>query len=194
MPLIPDPEIDNAGGAYVPAGFPSAFADSGYCGRSFNRGLVRFHDAKSGPEFRELVLTAFAGQIHPDADVLAFDWQARQIVTVPTGEGVMLYLADVGSADVYELATPEEFAAVLTLDNVGEVFNEERFVAFRETNNVADAALAFTECVEFEHPLFLGGEDSLSNMAVTDTSVYWTIIGALVAKTANVPPGTVIGG
>lgn len=196
MALTVDPGIDHAGGPYVPEGGPSAFADAGYCGRSFEEGLLRFHDAASGPEFRAYVRAAFPEIEDPRVDVLAFDWQGRQIITVrrPLGDGAWgeqeLRVADLAGGAVQDLCTLPEFGAILQNDLVGQLFGQAQYDDFREVHGVGDAVLAFDECVEYSHPLFLGGVDSVANMAVTDTAVYWEVVGALRASTFSLAPGT----
>jgi hypothetical protein len=200
MPLIPDQGIDHAGGPYVPKGIPSVFADAGYCGRSFNEGVLRFHDAVSGPEFRAYVRAAFPEIVDPAMDVLAFDWQGRQIITLREKRSLgrwgeaELHVADLAAGQILELATIPEFAAVLKQDLTDQVFNKAQYDAFREAFSAPGGVLAFTECVEYSHPLFLGGQDHVSNMAVIDAAVYWSVTGQLRASTAALPPGTQISG
>lgn len=54
-----------------------AFADRGLCGRSMNRGLLRFHDAGSAPAAQDTGDAMFRRR-GLDAEVFAFDWLARQ--------------------------------------------------------------------------------------------------------------------
>ena len=187
MPLKLDAGIDHAGGPYVPQGVPSAFADAGYCGHSFNGGLLRFHDASSGPEFRAYVRAAFPEIVDPQSDVLAFDWQGRQIITQRAKRSLgrwgdpELFVTDPAAGKIYDLSTIAEFAEVLKRDLADELFGGETYARFRAANGAPDAVLAFTECVEYTHPLFLGGADDIANMAVIDTSVYWSVTSQLLA-------------
>jgi len=195
MPLTVDPTVDNAGGAYVPANFPSALADAGYCGRSFNQGLIRFHDASTGPEFTELVRDAFPEIADPDAGVVAFDWRGRQLVSLRNGNPdgtwgeVLIHIADLGTGTIYEAATPREFGAALQDGAIEEALEAEAFAAWRAANGFA-AALGFDECIEYEVPLFLGGDDTLENMSVTDTSVLWGLIGQVRVQSLDLPEGS----
>jgi hypothetical protein len=54
--------------------------------------------------------------------------------------------------------------------------------------------LSRDQCVGYRVPLFLGGEDVVENLAVTDLEVYWTICGGLRRGSLNLPPGTSIDG
>jgi Domain of unknown function (DUF1851) len=49
---------------------------------------------------------------------------------------------------------------------------------------------AYTECIGFKRPLFLGGRDDLENLESSDLDVYWHLMGQLIAKTRGLPPGT----
>ena len=200
MALTLDAGIDNGGGPYVPEGVPSVFADAGYSGHSFEGGLLRFHDAASGPQFRAYVRAAFPEIADPKVDVLAFDWQGRQIISIREKRSlgrwgdIELRVADLAAGKIFELSTIEEFAAVLKFDLAGRTFGESAYALFRGSNGVPDGVLAFDECVEYTHPLFLGGADDVSNMAVTNTAVYWSVVGQLRAKSASLPPGATLSG
>ncbi|MFB2581027.1 hypothetical protein ACEXQD_07225 [Herbiconiux sp. P15] len=198
MPLTVDPTIDNAGGAYVPPNFPSALADAGYCGRSFNQGLIRFHDGSSAPEFTEMVREAFPEIPDPDAGVVAFDWMGRQLVSLRTraedgtwGE-VLIHIADLGTGTLYEAATPAEFGGALRNGAIEEALDAQTFTDWRAANGVPTATLGFDECIEYDVPLFLGGDDTVRNMGVTDTSVLWTVVGQVRAQSLELPEGSAV--
>jgi hypothetical protein len=47
-------------------------------------------------------------------------------------------------------------------------------------------------CVGFRSPLFLGGQDSVDNLELTDLDVYWSLSGQLRLATQDLDEGTVI--
>lgn len=49
------------------------------------------------------------------------------------------------------------------------------------------------ECAGYRIPLFLGGEDSLENMEVSDMEVYWDMTDQLWEAVKDLPEGTKIG-
>lgn len=49
---------------------------------------------------------------------------------------------------------------------------------------------AYDQCIGYKKPLFLGGEDDISNQELSDLEVYWHIMGQLIAKVKGLPPGT----
>lgn len=38
------------------------------------------------------------------------------------------------------------------------------------------------KCVGYKVPLFLNGEDNISNLELSDIEVYWGIMGQMIAK------------
>ncbi|WP_284978680.1 T6SS immunity protein Tdi1 domain-containing protein [Arthrobacter sp. fls2-241-R2A-200] len=52
------------------------------------------------------------------------------------------------------------------------------------------ADLAFDECVGYKVPLFLGGDDELHNLELSDMEVYWSLMGQLRLATQHLEPGT----
>ena len=52
------------------------------------------------------------------------------------------------------------------------------------------AAPDYDQCIGYRRPLFLGGEDGIDNMEVSDLDVYWHITGQLIQKTRGLPQGT----
>lgn len=51
----------------------------------------------------------------------------------------------------------------------------------------------YRECVGYQKPLYLGGNDEVTNLAVSDFDVYWTISAQLLAKVRGLPLGTRVG-
>jgi hypothetical protein len=65
------------GQPYVPRNFPSVCVEANWCGASFNRGLLRIHDAVSGPDSAEAVRTV---EEIADVDESRFD----EVITLRT--------------------------------------------------------------------------------------------------------------
>ncbi|MCP2517553.1 MAG: T6SS immunity protein Tdi1 domain-containing protein [Achromobacter mucicolens] len=42
-------------------------------------------------------------------------------------------------------------------------------------------------------PLFLGGQDEVSNLELSDLDVYWHLLSQLIRQTRGLPAGTPIG-
>lgn len=188
MALIVD-LVQGNGGRHVPRQGPSEFADAGYCGHSFNQGVIRFHDSQTGPMFRESVFAAFPEikRMDRQAVVLAFDWQGCQYLTAKLrGERELMVLkADIGVGTLEPLAPVVTLAAILKAPDMQRYFYGERFDEWRALVDRPGSQLSFTDCVDFQVPLFLGGEDTAQNMQLTDMDVAWTIGGQLLAGTRS---------
>jgi hypothetical protein len=48
------------------------------------------------------------------------------------------------------------------------------------------------QCVGYRVPLFLGGQDVVENLELSDVEVYWSICGQLRIGALRLPPGTSI--
>jgi hypothetical protein len=51
-------------------------------------------------------------------------------------------------------------------------------------------APARTQCIGYKRALFLGGNDDLTNLEITDLDVYWHVFGQLIVKTKSLSAGT----
>jgi len=185
MALRVDP-VNGSGGRHVPRRGPSSFADAGYCGHSFNEGLLRFHDSVSASIFRQVCFQALP-EVHSydrNADVLAFDWNGKQYLTakVKGQKSIMVLVADIAAGTVEALAPVEVFAAILKQPDVGEYFSGSLYDEWRAAVGKPGSGLAFTDCVEYTTPFWLGGPDSIDNMQLTDMDVSWTVGAQLRAQ------------
>jgi hypothetical protein len=43
------------------------------------------------------------------------------------------------------------------------------------------------QCIGYKNPLFLGGDDETYNLELSDMSVYWTVMGGLIAHIRGFP-------
>ncbi|MEV4604955.1 T6SS immunity protein Tdi1 domain-containing protein [Amycolatopsis sp. NPDC049253] len=167
---------------------------SEFAGATFGGGLYRVHDHTSGAQALTLIAEAFseyATRVCP----FGYDWLGRQFA-VDSGRTVdgqpQVLLLEPGTGEALEIPLP--FAA----------FHDEELVEY------ADAALATgffdswsavnsdsvplrrDQCVGYRVPLFLGGQDMIENLEVSDLEVYWSICGQLRRAALSLPPGTAI--
>jgi hypothetical protein len=185
--LVIDPTVQGTGGVYVPEGATSAFADAGYCGRSFNSGLLRFHDSVSTPLFRAHVLTAFPDLEGTGIDVLAFDWMGRQVLT--RGGSPELLLADPAIGEYGEFLEVGMFSQVLKIDGAARAVEGELFAAWRAAAGAGERPLNFTDGVQYAIPLFLGGTHDAANLELIDLDVMWTITAQLIVRAQDAQKG-----
>ncbi|UCH73465.1 MAG: DUF1851 domain-containing protein [Rhodospirillales bacterium] len=107
------------------------------------------------------------------------------------GESLVV-LFEVDTAEALEV--PADFASFHN-----ETLIEQREAAltpsfFDAWISAGGAAPRPDQCVGYKVPLFLGGQDTVENLELTDLAVYWEISSQLIAETRNLPPGTPVKG
>jgi len=158
-------------------------------GKTFNHGLyrvLRIDQVPAAKQAMEGVFTEYRGRIVP----FAFDWLGRHFASdrarVENGAPQVLML-EVGAGEAMEIP-----ASVLDFHNVELVdYADDALAApfWRQWRSDNPTDLAFTDCVGYKVPLFLGGPDVLANLEVIDLSVYVEICGQLRNKTRTLVPG-----
>jgi hypothetical protein len=162
-------------------------------GRTFDDGLYRVHDDRSGPEaekFISLAFPDFAGRVCP----LSFDWLGRQFALDAKrsegGEALILML---------EPGTGQALEIPLSFSSFHEQLHELREPALADSffrrwvgTRPDSVPLLPQTCVGYQVPLFLGGRDEIDNLELIDIDVYWSICGQLRLGTRKLPEGTTI--
>ncbi|WP_022910157.1 T6SS immunity protein Tdi1 domain-containing protein [Aestuariimicrobium kwangyangense] len=165
-----------------------------FAGATLGGGLYRIHDEASGAQALTLIAEAFpeyATRICP----FGYDWLGRQFAVDSdraAGGQPQVLLLEPGTAEALEI--PLSFVA----------FHDEELIEY------ADAALATgffdswsstngdalplrrDQCVGYRVPLFVGGQDVVENLEVSDLEVYWAICGQLRRGALRLPQGTAI--
>lgn len=52
---------------------------------------------------------------------------------------------------------------------------------------------AYDQCVGYKIPLYLGGNDEVTNLEISDFDVYWTLSAQLLTNARDLPAGTKVG-
>jgi hypothetical protein len=171
-------------------GFVELF--SKYEGCSFEKGLYRLHKLNNIKQWNNMVLQAFP-EFEGRIECFGYDWLGRHfaldLARLEAGEAQILML-EPGTCEVLEIPC-----------NFIEFHNEE-------IPNYHDACLASNfysewlskhpmnlsseECIGYKVLLFLGGEDTISNLEKGNMDVYWSLCTELIRQTKNLPEGTVI--
>lgn len=183
------------GGRWEPAAVGSLFADKGLCGVSANQGLLRFHDATSGPIAQNFLNEAYAPR-GLSADTFAFDWMARQFAVTtqpiaddqPSGSDRMVVVLDPSDMSVTPWVPMEQFEQALGVPLAQEFLREDLFRNWLYANRLE--RLAFDRCAGVTVPAFYGGEATIANLDHNDIDVYLTFIQQLWARAAQQAPGT----
>ena len=183
-------------GRHVPSRGPAVFADNGYCGYSFNNGLIRFHDSTTAPIFRQYCFEMFPQlmSLDPQADVLAFDWNGRQYLTaqVDGKPDVMILRADLAADNLEQLVTVDHFAEVLENDDVSAFFDGDLYDQWRVSIGRPNKYVGFKDCIEYQVPFWLGGASDVSNLQRSNMDVCWGIGVQMREQTRDLPPGATV--
>jgi Domain of unknown function (DUF1851) len=131
------------------------------------------------PQFEDRIITCFG-----------FDWLGRAFALdnkrlQSVQPSVLMFEVGTGEAlrdlqSFHEEVLIEDGEAALAIS-----FHEKWLAAGGEAPN-------YTQCVGYQKPLFLGGADEIWNVELSDLDVYWHVVGQLVRKTRDLPPGTPI--
>lgn len=165
-----------------------------YAGVTFGRGLYRIHDAQSGPRALAFVLEAFpefAKRVVP----FGYDWLGRQLAVDYgrlQGDQPEVLLLEPGTGEALQI--PATFAAFhdeVLIEQTDAALASGFYEAWTAEPG-ASLPLGRDECVGYRVPLFLGGDDELENLEVSDVEVYWSICGQLRSGTQQLPPGASI--
>jgi len=163
-----------------------------YEGNSFGNGVYRLHEYKNIEKWNEIILSGFP-EFRNRIACFGYDWLGRQfsldneriykgepqILMFEPGTGEVLEIA-CNFLDFHEKEIPKNHSACLA----SEFFQDWI------TNN--PERLKNNECVGYKTPLFLGGEDNISNLEKCDLEVYWSINAQLIQKIKDLPEGTPI--
>ena len=165
-----------------------------FAGCTFESGLYRLHDAATGPHSSALLAGAFP-EFAARACPFAYDWLGRQFaldsLRLEDGEALVLLL-EPGTGEA--LQVPLSFATFHEqLDELREPALAAAFFADWAQANIGHVPLKADECVGYRVPLFLGGQDVVDNLEVSDLGVYWSLCAQLRQGTRDLPTGTSIG-
>jgi hypothetical protein len=162
-------------------------------GTSFNRGLYRVIRASDLDEWNARVLLGFP-EFANRITCFGYDWLGRAFAAdgqrLEQGQpGILMFEPGAGTAlDVPANVQTFHDGALLELGETALAID-----AHKEWLARGGAEPAYTQCIGFKVPLFLNGIDSPENLELSDIDVYWHLMGQLIAKTRNLPPGTRIG-
>jgi hypothetical protein len=173
------------------------FFDKGLCGRSFGKGLLRFHDSRSGEIGQEFVDHVFQPRGLP-AQVFAFDWLARQFAVTdrlrfdgkvdPTRTARTIVVLDPFDMSITPWTDVDKFEHALNVPMAQEFLNQPLFDAWRASVNVD--RLTLDRCAGATVPKFYGGIREPANLTNDDVDVYLTFTSQLWDYFRSAPPGS----
>lgn len=164
-----------------------------FAGASFDGGLYRVHDERTGPLALARVVEAFP-EFAERACPFGYDWLGRQFAIdsgrISAGQPLVLLL-EPGTGEALEI--PLSFAD-LHDEELIEFADAALALPFYRTWSAShqSAPLRRDQCVGYRVPLFLGGRDEVENLELSDIGLYWSICGQLRGGVLNLPTGTTV--
>ena len=162
-----------------------------FAGATCQNGLYRLHTAASAAEAERCVTQAFP-RYRDRLVCVGVDWLGRQYALNrrrphPADPNEPLLLSFDPEADGAD-PEPTTFAGFHAGAGV-ESCSRERWRAWSAANPT-QCPLAHADCVGLRIPLFLGGSDTPTNMAIVNTAAYWRAIVSQLRYLAEMPPLT----
>lgn len=164
-----------------------------FAGARTEGGLYRVHDARSGAIASQAIPVAFPDFTGYTA-VFGQDWLGRQFGFAPDQEvdgGPQVLLFELSTGSVLELP--------FGLDSFHAAYDEIREPAFAvglfdswSEAHPETLPLAGDRCIGFRQPLFLGGEEAISNLEESDLDVYLSLTAQLWRQVRDLPDGTAL--
>jgi hypothetical protein len=161
-------------------------------GKTFCHGLYRILRCDQVREAKlamEGVFPELAARIVP----FGYDWLGRHFAVdlgrIKDGLPQVLML-EVGAGEAMQIpSSMEDFHNTELVNHADDALSVPFWNRWRKENT---KPVAYSECVGYKVPLFLGGADNLSNLEIIDMSVYVHICGQLRTKTLSLLPGQTI--
>jgi hypothetical protein len=151
-------------------------------GKSFNGGLYRTVHPADLRFWHERIQLAFPGY---ERQVVCFgyDWLGRAFgVGWEKGEdgrpNVLMF--DIGGGEVFDIpANLITFHDSEITKSIEPALAISLYEAWRSSGG---AAPAYDQCIGLRVPLFLGGDEEVSNLEACDLDVYWSIFGQVLQQ------------
>lgn len=182
--------VPNAGGtAEIPSNVARILAEHG--GDTHAGGFYRFHTPASSVEGNDVcakLIKGFAGRFH----CFAFDWMGRELAVDIRGgaEDGNVIAVDFGGGEYLKTDCPlSEWH-----DAVAGPEDPLAYPFYKEWRGANPGAkdLAYDQVIGYKVPLFLGGEDVVDNLEISDRSVYSELCTQLAHGARQLPEGATI--
>jgi hypothetical protein len=171
--------LTRPGAEWRPELVGGTFAGRGLCGRSLNRGLLRFHDAASAPAAQATIDAMFRTR-GLDAEVFASDWLARQFAVTSrlTVEGTpdrtqalrTVVVLDPFDGSVTPWVDVQSFEGALSVSLAQDFLLPDLFLKWMDA--VGMSQLWFDSCAGAKVPGFYGGKREIGNLSLDSVEVY----------------------
>ena len=165
---------------------------SNYNGNSFGGGIYRLHNYNDMKKWNEIVSDAFS-EFKERINCFGYDWLGRQFSIDKTrildGQAQIL-MFEPGTGEALEIPCSFIEFHNYEIPNYHEACLASEFFYdwIKNSNNKLDKK----SCAGYKVLLFLGGEDILENLEISDMEVYWSICSQMKKHTKDLAVGTII--
>ena len=159
-------------------------------GMQFGKGLFNVFD-KGDLRYWENNVTKMFPEYKGRFELFGYDWMGRCFAVTSLGaDDEKILVFDPSTLEVSDIQlTFMDFINKAIPAAANECFSADAFINWYNTYGIE---LKYLNCLGNKVPLFLGGNDELDNMELSDMDVYWHILGQTAAKLKNEAEGTVI--
>lgn len=161
--------------------------------RMFLDGAYRLHRSEDVHRFSALAIDAFP-ELSGRITCFGADWLGRQFALdsarVADGKQLVLLL-EPGTGEALEI--PANYSSFHTDELVHHADAAVANSFYRAWRLAGGLAPAYDQCVGYKIPLFLGGEDKVSNLELCTFETYWGMSTQLLAQVRRLPEGEPIG-
>lgn len=159
-------------------------------GMQFGKGLFSVFD-KGDLRYWEKNITTIFPDYKGRFELFGYDWMGRCFAVTSLGEeGEKILVFDPSTLEVNDIPLNfTDFINKAIPTSANECFSSDAFINWHNTNS---AELDYLQCLGNKVPLFLGGNDELDNMELSDMDVYWHILGQTAVKLRGEEEGTVV--
>ena len=156
---------------------PEAFLKI-FSGATFKNGLYRVHNIDDMDKWTEIVEEAFPAY-KGNIRVFGYDWLGRQFAENKQTGNTLLF--EPGTGEVLNIPVDfvmfhDEEIADYSEDSLASEFFDEWF------ESDAGCDIPHDKCAGYKVPLFLNGDDNISNLELSDMEVYWGIMGQMLPQ------------
>lgn len=146
-----------------------------------------FHSQPSALHWKSLLSDMFPAA--PEMIPIGYDWLGSQFAVSADGERMGLY--DILDCEFNELPFGiDKFLTEFLVTGTDGFFSKK---LFHEVSQIL-GTLQFGQNYGVIKPLFLGGEESVSNFSIEDMEVSWDITMQIYNQVKDLPEGTIIEG
>ena len=143
-------------------------------GMEFGDGIFRLFNKKDLYKWSEIVTESYP-EFKNKFDLFGYDWLGRCFGIDLRDRNILMF--EIGTGEVLNI--PCDILEFLNVEI--PIYNDACLAStfYKEWIEYYGKKVKLNDCIGYKIPLFLGGEDGISNLEEIDMEVYWSITGQL---------------